>query len=72
MSELTSYSELYKEFCDWSPDYAKLVTDYRPWGNMSIVVWLSNGQAYKVKRQAPNRFTMQLVSKADIDKKLGI
>lgn len=71
MSELT-YGELYKEFCDWSPKHAKMVTDYKPWGNMSIEVWLSNGQAYKVKRQAPGRFTMQSVSKADIDKKLGI
>lgn len=71
MSELT-YGEFYKEFCDWPPKHAKMVTDYRPWDNMSIVVWLSNGQVYKVKRQAPGRFTMQSVSKADTDKKFGI
>lgn len=29
MSELT-YGELYKEFCDWPPKHAKMVTDYRP------------------------------------------
>ena len=39
---------------------------------MSIVIWLNNGQAYKVKRTGPDRFIMQLVLEADIKKKFGI
>lgn len=68
MSEIT-YGEIYNEFCEWSPEHAKMVKDYRPWGSTSIVVWLECGQAFKVKRHAPGVFTMQSVSKADIDKK---
>ncbi len=71
MTEIT-YGELYKEFCEWSPEHAAMVIDYRPWGNHSIVVWLKGGHAYKVKRHAPGRFTMQSVSKEDINKKFGV
>ncbi len=70
MTELT-YGELYKRFCEWSPEHSKMVKDYRPWGSTSIVIWLENGQAYKVKYHAPDRFTMQALSKADIDKKFN-
>lgn len=68
MAEIT-YGEIYKEFCEWSPEHAAMVEDYRPWGSTSIVVWLKGGQAYKVKRIDTNHFIMQPVSKADIDKK---
>lgn len=71
MAEIT-YGEIYDEFCEWSPEHANLVKDYRPWGSTSIVVWLKGGQAFKVKRHAPGVFTMQSVSKADIDKKYGL
>lgn len=49
-----------------------MVVDYRPWGSTSIVVWLNNGQAYKCKRHAADRFTMQMVSEEDIKKKFNI
>lgn len=71
MTEIT-YGQLYNEFREWSPELAKLVVDYRPWGNTSIVIWLSNGMAYKVKRYAPDKFIMQSVSEEDINRKLGL
>ena len=71
MAEIT-WGEIYKEFCEWSPEHAKMVKDYRPWGSTSIVVWLNNGHAYKVKRHAPGRFTMQMVSEEDIKRKYGL
>lgn len=71
MAKLT-YDEIYKEFCEWSPWHAKMIEDYRPWGSTSIVIWLSNGHAYKVKRCAPGRFIMQYVSKDDIDAKFNL
>lgn len=71
MAEIT-WGEIYKEFCEWSPEHAKMVKDYRPWGSTSIVVWLEGGHTYKVKRHAPGKFTMQHVSEADINKKFGL
>ena len=68
--ELT-YGDIYRDFCNWSPEYAAMVIDYRPWGSTSICVWLNNGQAYKCKRHATDRFTMQMVSQDDINKKFG-
>ena len=70
-AELT-WGEIYKDFCNWSPKHAAMVVDYRPWGSTSICVWLNNGQAYKCKRHAADRFTMQTVSEEDIRKKYGI
>lgn len=67
-----TWLQIYKEFCEWSPAHAKMIVDYRPWGSTSIVVWLNNGQAYKCKRHAADRFTMQLVSEEDINKKYGL
>lgn len=74
MAETTeiTHGELYKEFCEWSPEHAKMVKDYRPWGKHSIVVWLEGGHAYKVKRYAPDKFLMQAVSEEDIKKKFGL
>lgn len=69
--ELT-YGDIYRDFCNWSPKHAAMVVDYRLWGSTSICVWLNNGQAYKCKRHAADRFTMQLVSEEDIRKKYGI
>lgn len=69
--ELT-YCDIYRDFCNWSPEHAAMVVDYRPCGHTSILVWLNNGQAYKCKRHAADRFTMQLVSEEDIKKKYGI
>ena len=66
-----TWGEIYEKFCAWSPEHAKMVNDYRPWGSTSIVVWLKNGQAYKVKYIADDKFVMQTVSKADIDKKFS-
>ena len=71
MPEIT-YGEIYKEFCEWSPEHAAMVQDYRPWGKLSIIIiWLDNGMAFKVKRHAADKFVMQAVSKDDIDKKFG-
>lgn len=67
-----TYGDIYRDFCNWSPEHAAMVVDYRPWGHTSILVWLNNGQAYKCKRHAADRFTMQLVSEEDIKKKYGI
>ena len=77
MNEITTeitYGELYKEFCEWSPEHAKMVEDYRLWGKNSIIVWFKfkGGHAYKVKRCAPGRFIMQPLSKEDINKKFNI
>ena len=69
--ELT-YGEIYVEFCNWNPEVGAMTIDYRPWGSTSIVIWLENGMAYKVKRHAHDRFTMQSVSEADINKKFGL
>ena len=68
--ELT-YDEIYKDFCNWSPEHAAMVVDYNPWGHTSILVWLNNGQTYKCKRHAADRFTMQPVSEEDIRKRYG-
>ena len=65
------HDEIYKEFCEWSQEHAVQVEKYKPWGSTSIVVWLKNGFAYKVKRFAPNKFVMQIVSDEDIERKLG-
>jgi hypothetical protein len=70
MAEIT-WGEIYAEFCNWNTQIGAKVIDYRPWGSTSIVVWLNNGQAYKVKRHASDRFTMQIVTQDDIDKKFG-
>lgn len=70
-SELT-YGDIYKKFCEWSPERAKMVVDYRPWGSKSIVVWLQNKMAYKVKYIDDSRFVVQALTKADIDKKFGL
>lgn len=40
-------------------------------GTNSIVMWLNNKQAYKVKYHALNKFTMQMLSEEDIKKKFG-
>lgn len=69
---MITYGEIYKEFCEWSPEHAEKVVDYRPWGSTSIVVWLSTGYAYKCKRLGPGKFIMQMVSEEDIKKKYGI
>lgn len=36
------------------------------------LVWLNNGQAYKCKRHAADRFTIQMVSEEGIKKKYGL
>ena len=71
MVEIT-FGKIFKEFCNWSPEHAAMVVDYRPWGHDSILVWLTNGKAYKCKRYAADRFIMQLVSEEDIKKKYGL
>lgn len=71
MAEIT-YGELYKEFCEWSPEHAAMVKDYRPWGTNSIAVWLNNGMIYKVKRYDKNHFHMQTLSEDDVNKKYGL
>ena len=69
-SKLT-WDDIYNEFCKWDPECATNIVIYKPWGSTSIVVWLDNGQAYKIKYQAPDRFNVQMLSKEDIDKKFG-
>lgn len=64
-----THKQIYNEFCNWSPNHGKQVVQWKPWGRTSIVVWLSNGQAYKVKRYEATKFVMQMVSKEDIEKK---
>ncbi len=71
MAEIT-YGEIYVEFCNWNPEIGAKIIDYRPWGHTSIAIWLDNGMKYKIKRHAPGRFTMQMVSEDDINKKYGL
>lgn len=70
MENLT-HNRIYEEFCIWSPMHAEMVVRWKPWGSTSIVVWLRNGQAYKCKRHAVGKFTIQMVSEEDIERKLG-
>lgn len=65
------HEEILDEFKEWSPEHADMVTDYKPWGSSSIIIWLNNGLAYKVKRFAPGKFIMQLISEEDIAKKFN-
>lgn len=67
-----TYKEIYKEFCEWSPEHADMVVDYKPWGTNSIIVWLRDGYAYKCKRYGYCRFVMQIISYEDIRKKYGL
>ena len=71
MSEITTYEELFVAFCKYDPKTGSRVIDYHPWGRMSIVIWLNNFQAYKVKLLEPDKFVVQHVSQTDIEKKLG-
>lgn len=68
MSDIT-HDRIYDEFCQWSPEHAKMVTKYKPWGSTSIVIWCYNGHAYKVKRYSPNKFIIQYLSEEDIKRK---
>ena len=61
--------EIYEKFLAWSPEHATMVKAHGPWGSTSIVIWLYNGMAYKVKYIADDKFIMQVITKADIDKK---
>ena len=36
--ELT-YGDIYRDFCNWSPEHAVMVADYRPWGHTSILIY---------------------------------
>lgn len=64
--------QIYEEFCNWSPEHAKMAKHYEQWGNTSIAIWFDNGLVFKVKRYAPNRFIMQLMSNDDIKRKYEI
>ena len=66
-----AHEDIYEEFCKWSPEHAKMVKGYAPWGSTSIVIWLNSGMMYKVKRHGEGKFVMQTVTKADVDKKFG-
>lgn len=65
----TIWDEIYEEFCEWSPEHTNMVVEYKPWGSTSIMIKLNSGLAYKVKRFAPGKFIMQLISEEDIKKK---
>ena len=67
-----TWGEIYEEFCKWSPTRAAMVLDYRPWGTNSIIVWLSNGMMYKVKRYDDGKFVMQSVLEDDVKRKFGL
>lgn len=66
-----TYGELFKKFCAWSINHARMVVNYRPWGRNSIVVWLSSGLIYKVKYIDDLHFVMQPLSEEDVVKKFG-
>ena len=66
-----THQRIFSEFCEWSPTHASMVVDYGEGGSTSIVVWLNNGIIYKVKRHAPHKFTMQVLSNEDVNKKLN-
>lgn len=64
-----THNDIFEEFCKWSPEHASMVTEYKPWGGTSILIRLTNGTAYKVKRYDAVRFVMQPVSEDDINRK---
>lgn len=66
---MNKYEEILKEFKEWSPEHAKSIIGYRPWGKTSILICLIGNLNYKVKRIAPGKFVMQMVSEEDIKKK---
>lgn len=66
-----TYDELFKEFVDNHPEFKSRTIDYKPWGKTSIVIWCSDGHAYKCKYHGPDRFIIQEVSEDDINRKLG-
>lgn len=66
-----TYGELYSKFCKWSPEHAKMIKDYRPWGSNSIIIWLNNGMTYKVKYIDDEHFIMQTVTAEDIARKFS-
>lgn len=65
-----THGELYQKFCSAVPDVAKRISDYRPWGQNSIVIWLDDDTAYKVK-YIGGKFVKQSVSAEDIERKYG-
>ena len=68
---MTIHEEIFEEFCEWLPEYVPNIKEYKPWGSTSIVVWLKDGLIYKVKRFAPKKFIMQMVSKEDVERKFN-
>lgn len=72
MNEDITYEQIYKEFCDWGPEYASKVIDYKPCGPNSICVWLNNGLLYKCIRYAENKFTMQMFSNDEFRRMLRL
>ena len=69
MAGTKPWKKIFEEFKKWSPQHAGMVIEYRPWGNNSIAVWLSNGLTYKVKKYGPGKFTMQVLSEEEIKRK---
>lgn len=67
-----THDEILKRFYDWNPEVASKIINHKPWGSTSIVIWLNNGLSYKVKLHDSGNFTMQVVSKEDINKKFGL
>lgn len=64
--------EIFKDFCEWSPEHAEMTCSYRQWGENSIAIWLVNGYIYKCKCYAPHRFVMQQLSEDDVKRKYNL
>lgn len=67
-----TYGELFKCLCDYMPEFTHKIIDYRPWGNLSIIVWLKDGTKYKCKYRSANNFVIQQLSDEDVNKKFNL
>lgn len=60
-----TYGELYKLFVSKFPELKSFYEDYRPFGDMSLHIWLKNGMSLKVKYNKENDL-FELIEKKGI------
>lgn len=61
-----TYKEMYRQFCECSPEYACMIEDYRPCGKYEIMIWLNDGRVYRVRYHDKHKFSMLLLSADNI------
>ena len=69
--EAVTHKQIFEEFCIYNPVFARNMVSYKAWGKSSIVIWLNDGRAFKIKRVTSNAFIMQIVTEEDIKRKFA-